>query len=147
MDHATADKREPKAGSICFQAAAACGFVAFAFIVTYLYVLQASGRWPEVLSSLRNGLGTLAFSAASASVWFLALGIWRGTLQKRTLEQELTLFGALGFVAVLLVMAMQFLVIGEWGILPPWIYLLIKLGAYSVLLVYLGLAWSRLRHE
>ncbi len=146
VDTVTAGKTDLKAGTICFHAAAVCGIVAAALIVIYLYVLHASGRWPEVLVGLRNGLGTLAFSAASASVWFLALGIWRGTLQKRTLEQELTLFGALGFVVVLLVMSMQFLVIGEWEILPAWMYVLIKLGAYSMLLVYLGLAWFRLRH-
>ena len=133
--------------SAFFLAAAFCAVAAFCLAILYGYVLARSVDWPWVLARLCNGIGSLVFVGAAASAWCLALGVWFESGRVSSREQQLTFYGALGLVVVLLVMGMQFLVIGEWRLLSPWSYSALKYGSYLALVVYLYVSWMRLRRE
>ena len=119
--------------------AAIFGIMAIILWVTFSKVSNMVLYCPTLLLGMRDGVGTLAFAMAAFASLTLSASIALSAYKSDSwgAEGNVTFWGGVFLAVVFIVSALQFMLVGQWAVIHPGMYIIIKLALFLAVLGYL----------
>jgi len=116
-----------------------CGAMAAVLWVLFSKMNFNAHLCPSLLTPARDGLGMVFFSAAAAVALTVSIAVTVSAIHSGSWgsEGKIAFWGGVSLSFVFLVSGLQFLLVSRWEVVPPLLYVIVKMLLFIAVIGYL----------